>query len=199
MYTQQFIKKILVVVLGTMLMSIGLNLFIFSGQGVDPLSTFLDGVVQHIPLELGTMISIFNTIVLVTVFFVDRRHIGVGSFINGIFTGVFSNMLMAPMAPLQGMPTVVLVLLGVVIFSLGIAVYMSAMFGLGSMESTMLIFTSRTGFDATIVRTVMDVAFIIVGILLGATFGYGSILSAAFNGKLIGIFSGWISKFSQPK
>ena len=108
-------------------------------------------------------------------------------------------MLMAPMAPLQGMPTVVLVLLGVVIFSLGIAVYMSAMFGLGSMESTMLIFTSRTGFDATIVRTVMDVAFIIVGILLGATFGYGSILSAAFNGKLIGIFSGWISKFSQPK
>lgn len=191
---KQFSLKTLVVMLGTLLMAIGVNLFIISGQGVDPLSTLLDGITQHVPVTLGSMISIFNASVLVIIFFVDRRHIGLGSFINGIFTGVFSNMLMEPMQVVNGLPTIVIVLLGTLIFSLGIAVYMNAMLGLGTIEATMLILTSRTGIPATRIRTAMDVSFIVGGILLGATFGYGSIISALFNGKLIGIFTNFINK-----
>lgn len=191
---KQFSLKTLVVILGTLLMAIGVNLFIISGQGVDPLSTLLDGITQHVPVTLGSMISIFNASVLVIIFFVDRRHIGLGSFINGIFTGVFSNMLMEPMQVVNGLPTIVIVLLGTLIFSLGIAVYMNAMLGLGTIEATMLILTSRTGIPATRIRTAMDVSFIVGGILLGATFGYGSIISALFNGKLIGIFTNFINK-----
>lgn len=191
---KQFSLKTLVVILGTLLMAIGVNLFIISGQGVDPLSTLLDGITQHVPVTLGSMISIFNASVLVIIFFVDRRHIGLGSFINGIFTGVFSNMLMEPMQVVNGLPTIVIVLLGSLIFSLGIAVYMNAMLGLGTIEATMLILTSRTGIPATRIRTAMDVSFIVGGILLGATFGYGSIISALFNGKLIGIFTNFINK-----
>lgn len=191
---KQFSLKTLVVILGTLLMAIGVNLFIISGQGVDPLSTLLDGITQHVPVTLGSMISIFNASVLVIIFFVDRRHIGLGSFINGIFTGVFSNMLMEPMQVVNGLPTIVIVLLGTLIFSLGIAVYMNAMLGLGTIEAIMLILTSRTGIPATRIRTAMDVSFIVGGILLGATFGYGSIISALFNGKLIGIFTNFINK-----
>lgn len=194
MNMKQFSLKTLVVILGTLLMAIGVNLFIISGQGVDPLSTLLDGITQHVPVTLGSMISIFNASVLVIIFFVDRRHIGLGSFINGIFTGVFSNMLMEPMQVVNGLPTIVIVLLGTLIFSLGIAVYMNAMLGLGTIEATMLILTSRTGIPATRIRTAMDVSFIVGGILLGATFGYGSIISALFNGKLIGIFTNFINK-----
>lgn len=194
MNMKQFSLKTLVVMLGTLLMAIGVNLFIISGQGVDPLSTLLDGITQHVPVTLGSMISIFNASVLVIIFFVDRRHIGLGSFINGIFTGVFSNMLMEPMQVVNGLPTIVIVLLGTLIFSLGIAVYMNAMLGLGTIEATMLILTSRTGIPATRIRTAMDVSFIVGGILLGATFGYGSIISALFNGKLIGIFTNFINK-----
>src|SRR5699024_4441117 len=163
---KQFSLKTLVVILGTLLMAIGVNLFIISGQGVDPLSTLLDGITQHVPVTLGSMISIFNASVLVIIFFVDRRHIGLGSFINGIFTGVFSNMLMEPMQVVNGLPTIVIVLLGTLIFSLGIAVYMNAMLGLGTIEATMLILTSRTGIPATRIRTAMDVSFIVGGILL---------------------------------
>ena len=191
---KQFSLKTLMVILGTLLMAIGVNLFIISGQGVDPLSTLLDGITQHVPVTLGSMISIFNASVLVIIFFVDRRHIGLGSFINGIFTGVFSNMLMEPMQVVNGLPTIVIVLLGTLIFSLGIAVYMNAMLGLGTIEAIMLILTSRTGIPATRIRTAMDVSFIVGGILLGATFGYGSIISALFNGKLIGIFTNFINK-----
>ena len=194
MNMKQFSLKTLVVILGTLLMAIGVNLFIISGQGVDPLSTLLDGITQHVPVTLGSMISIFNASVLVIIFFVDRRHIGLGSFINGIFTGVFSNMLMEPMQVVNGLPTIVIVLLGTLIFSLGIAVYMNAMLGLGTIEAIMLILTSRTGIPATRIRTAMDVSFIVGGILLGATFGYGSIISALFNGKLIGIFTNFINK-----
>lgn len=176
------------------MMAIGVNLFIISGQGVDPLSTFLDGLTKHIPVTLGTMISIFNAIVLVIVFLVERRHIGIGSFINGIFTGVFSNMLMEPMQILGELPTFLIVILGTLIFSLGIAVYMNAMLGLGTIEATMIILTSRTGISATKIRTVMDITCIIGGILLGATFGYGSIISALFNGKLIGIYTNMLNK-----
>lgn len=191
---KQFSLKTLVVVLGTLMMAIGINLLIISGQGVDPLSTLLDGVTKHIRMELGTMIAIFNAIVLVLIFIIDRRHIGLGSFINGIVTGIFSNMLMDPMQALNTLPTIVLVIFGTLIFSFGIALYMNAMLGLGTIEATMLILTVRTGISATKVRTALDLSFIIVGILLGATFGYGSIVSAVFNGKLIGMFTNLINK-----
>lgn len=191
---KQFSLKTLVVILGTLMMAIGINLLIISGQGVDPLSTFLDGVTKHIPMELGTMIAIFNAIVLVIIFFIERRHIGLGSFINGIVTGIFSNMLMGAMQPLNALPTILLVLFGTLVFSFGIALYMSAMLGLGTIEATMLILTVRTGISATKIRTAMDLGFIIGGILLGATFGYGTIVSAVFNGKLIGIFTNLINK-----
>ena len=194
MNMKQFSLKTLVVILGTLMMAIGINLLIISGQGVDPLSTFLDGVTKHIPMELGTMIAIFNAIVLVIIFFIERRHIGLGSFINGIVTGIFSNMLMAAMQPLNALPTIVLVLFGTLVFSFGIALYMNAMLGLGTIEATMLILTVRTGISATKIRTAMDLGFIIGGILLGATFGYGTIVSAVFNGKLIGIFTNLINK-----
>ena len=194
MHMKQFSQKTLVVILGTLMMAIGVNLFIISGQGVDPLSTFLDGMTKHIPVSLGTMISLFNAIVLVIVFFIDRRHIGLGSFINGIFTGVFSNMLMAAMQPIGQLPTVIIVIIGTLIFSFGIALYMQAMLGLGTVEATMLILTSRTGISATKIRTAMDVFFIVGGILLGATFGYGSIVSALLNGKLIGVYSNMLNK-----
>lgn len=194
MNMKQFSLKTLVVILGTLMMAIGINLLIISGQGVDPLSTFLDGVTKHIPMELGTMIAIFNAIVLVIIFFIERRHIGLGSFINGIVTGIFSNMLMGAMQPLNALPTILLVLFGTLVFSFGIALYMSAMLGLGTIEATMLILTVRTGISATKIRTAMDLGFIIGGILLGATFGYGTIVSAVFNGKLIGIFTNLINK-----
>lgn len=194
MNIKQFSLKTLVVILGTLMMAIGINLLIISGQGVDPLSTFLDGVTKHIPMELGTMIAIFNGIALVIIFFIERRHIGLGSFINGVVTGIFSNMLMGAMQPLNTLPTIVLVIVGTLVFSFGIALYMNAMLGLGTLEATMLILTVRTGISATKIRTALDLGCIIVGILLGATFGYGSIVSAVFNGKLIGIFTNLINK-----
>ena len=88
MHMKQFSQKTLVVILGTLMMAIGVNLFIISGQGVDPLSTFLDGITKHIPVSLGTMISLFNAIVLVIVFFIDRRHIGLGM----VFLPVYSQI-----------------------------------------------------------------------------------------------------------
>lgn len=175
-------------------MAIGLNLMILSNQGVDPLSTFLAGLTNIIPMQLGTMISIFNGLLLIAIFFYDSQYIGLGSFINGIFLGIFSNLLLPSMNGLTNFPSLILTVLAVLAFPLGIAIYMNMDLGLGSTEALMYVVANKFSGNIGLIRTSLDIFFIVVGILLGAEFGYGTFIIALVNGSLIQKYSNLLKR-----
>lgn len=189
--------RLVIVFAGTALMGVGIILFILSGQGIDPLSTMLAGFVEHLPMDLGTMISVFNVSVLGLVALVDRRFIGVGSLINAIFVGVFTNLWTESLLPLTQLPDFVLVVLAILLFTLGIAVYMKGHLGFGPVEAMMNVLASYTPLDVRKSRLFLDISYIVIGILLGATYGYGTILSAFLISPLIGAFSILLNKLKE--
>lgn len=180
--------KLAIVFSGTALMGIGIILFVLSGQGVDPLSTMLAGFAEYIPIELGTIISIFNVTILAVVALIDRRYVGIGSLVNAIFVGVFMNLWMDFFSPMSQLPEFILVALAILLFTLGIAIYMSANYGLGPVEAMMNVIADYTPLDISKSRTVLDISYIVIGILLGATYGYGTILGALLISPMIGFF-----------
>lgn len=186
---KMLLLKLTVVFSGTALMGVGIILFVLSGQGIDPLSTMLAGFTEHLPIELGTLISVFNVSVLGVVALIDRRYVGVGSLINAAFVGVFMNSWMDFFAPLSQLPQFILVALAILLFTLGIAIYMSANYGLGPVEAMMNVIADYTPLDISKSRTLLDISYIVIGILLGATYGYGTILSAILISPMIGFFA----------
>jgi len=81
------VKQLFFAVIGTFIAAIGVRLIVVSELGADAISTLVLGILQHVPLKFGTVSMLFNGIILVIVFFYDRKMIGFGSIINSFGLG----------------------------------------------------------------------------------------------------------------
>ena len=84
-------KQLFFAVIGTFIAAVGIRLIVVSGLGADAISTLVLGILQHVPLKFGTVSMLFNGIILVMVFFYDRKMIGIGSIINSFGIGFYNS------------------------------------------------------------------------------------------------------------
>jgi len=176
---------------GSFIVAVGIVVFLHAQMGADPLSVFLQGIMVQTGAFLGSstfgsLSTGFGLLVLSIVFFVDRSKIGIGSIVNSIFTGLFITLLYGVgfdrLLPEVGW---LWIFLGPVIIGLGLAIYLSADLGAGSTEAIMLIFVERSRFSLKWVRIVQDGIFVALGLLLGATTGFGLVSGVLLIGPSI--------------
>lgn len=176
----------LLVFLGTFISAVGILLFIESGKGIDPLSTFLAGITNFVPLSLGTVIQIFNVSVVITMFFVKRSLVGIGSLINGAFVGIFVNITGAVIHKVSApIPWYVLMCLGPILLGFGTAVYLKGNLGSGALECLMLFISEKSKFSIKLTRSIMDLVFVGLGFAMGAVTGVATILGIFTVGPVI--------------
>ena len=82
-------KEIFMVILGSMMMGIGIDLFVYADFGLDPLSLFEAGLGRVLHLSLGSVSQILMITIIVIMFFADRERIGIGSVLNSVLVGAF--------------------------------------------------------------------------------------------------------------
>ena len=80
---------------------------------------------------------------------------------------------------------IALLVLGIVIPAIGTAFYIGADLGAGPRDTLMLIGARRTRFRIGIVRAVLELTALVVGIVLGGTFGVGTVAFALGIGPCI--------------
>ncbi len=192
------IARLTAVFLGTAITSLGIVLLLASQLGVDTISTFLLGVMQHFSIKFSLASQMFNLIILVIIFFLDRSIIGIGSFINGIFIGIFVNLFtpLITLVPLVAGTKAAFVILGPLCFSIGIGIYLSANLGAAAVECLMLYFAEITPFSLKTVRITLDALLVLTGWLLGGAVGIGTILCVFASGPLIAKTLASIERFS---
>jgi uncharacterized membrane protein YczE len=78
-----------------------------------------------------------------------------------------------------------LLVVGIWLIGPGSAFYIGADFGAGPRDTLMLVGSRRTGRRVGLVRAVLEVCALAVGILLGGTFGIGTILFALAVGPVV--------------
>jgi uncharacterized membrane protein YczE len=168
--------------------------------GLDPYTAANIGIGAVLGLSLGVYQLIINLLILAVVFFLNKQYIGVGTVINMVLTGFFIDFFTWLYGQfftitLNLFSQVILLILGVVIFTFGASFYMSAKVGNAPYDAIAPLIVDFTGAPYRIVRIGQDVFFVILAFVFGGPVGVGTVINAFFTGPLI---SFWNTSVSEP-
>jgi len=164
-------------------------LILESKLGLSPWDVLNQGISRHSPLTFGEA----NIAVGVTVLFLGWSlggRPGLGTVANAVLVGAFIQGLtsigaLTELAHDDLSARIPLLLGGVALIGPATAFYIGADFGAGPRDTLMLVGTRRTRFRLGVVRGTLEVSALVVGIVLGGTFGVGTILFAACVGPIV--------------
>lgn len=173
-----------VVLLGTLVCGLGIQLELFSGAGVDPLTMFEEGMGITTGIATGTIALGVNCVMLLLALLLNRKNIWAGTVITvfclgpsiNLFAGLMAGMGMLPPAGWLG--KLAMNVAGVFLCGAGIAIYMLPDYGVGAMEAVMIFLAEKLRLPYGPVRIAMDCTWGVAGFFLGGTLGVGTIIGA---------------------
>lgn len=173
-----------VVLLGTLVCGLGIQLELFSGAGVDPLTMFEEGLGRTTGVATGTIALGVNCVMLLLALLLNRKNIWAGTVITvfclgpsiNLFAGLMAGMGMLPPAGWLG--KLAMNVAGVFLCGAGIAIYMLPDYGVGAMEAVMIFLAEKLRLPYGPVRIAMDCTWGVAGFFLGGTLGVGTIIGA---------------------
>lgn len=188
---KNYIRRIIVLLIGMVFMSIGGSTLVVTQMGADPILVFEQGVATFFAMDLGTAILIINAVLCVVIFFIDKRKINIGTIIVTILIGPLINLVIS----LGFIPTpdafwirVLMVFIAIIVGGFGIALYIFAGIGVAPFEGFVLIIQERSRIRLAFVKIANDAVLFIIGWLLGGVIGIGSVLTVIFFGPLLDFY-----------
>ncbi len=180
-------KKVGIVCLGTFLLALGIFLILSETKGADPMSVFLQGVHLKTGWQVGTINQMLNGSILLLVFLLDRRSLGIASLLYVLSIGFFMNLLFrwVPYQSPGGILAYGVTLAGVLLIGIGSAVFLYADYGAGAVEGLMVYLNNRYGLPLKGIRMAMDASFFFIGYLLGGIVGIGTLMGVLLIGPTI--------------
>ncbi len=172
---------------GITLMAFGISLTI-KGQaiGIGPWDVLHVGLYNHLGLTIGTWAILTGVIIVLVTMIGTKRLPQLGTIINIICIGSLIDLFnwLLP-EPTSFVSQLIWFLLGVVIMSIGIGIYVSPNIGAGPRDSLMLLIVKKTGWSIKWVRTFLELTVALAGWLLGGPIGLGTILIALLLGQIV--------------
>lgn len=182
-------KRLLLCITGLMLYGLGSFFGVIAGSaGTNAWSTLSLGLAEKLQVSYGTGNIIISVIVL-GVDLLCKGKLGLGSVLNAFLVAVFSDFFINTLTffpPADNMLLgVVYTLLGQVIVSFATIVYMLPALGCGPRDTLLVIIGRR--FARLPIGTVkfgMEIFVLLLGVLLGAPFGLGTVLVLALQASI---------------
>ena len=197
-------RRVALATVGMLLAGVSLGFFKRAFFGVDPYQCLVNGLANVIPINFGTLYMLVNLAQLALVFFLDRRYIGISTFINLFLLGYMAEFSEAALANWFGSPglagRVAFLAIGIVVSCFAAALYYTADLGVSTYDAIPLhiadcrpkLFGRVLPFR--VVRILSDLVCTAVGVMLGAPAGIGTVITALFMGPLISFFRRTVSE-----
>lgn len=190
---QKLPRRILFMLCSVIVMGFGVSLFVWGAMGADPFSTINLGVSSKLGLSFGTWQAIFNGLLLILVFFLDRSMLGLGTLGNMFLVGYaadFGRIFILPhiLPPTEALPLwarVLLTLLGVAFQIVGCSFYVTSNLGMAPYDCISFIVPNRTKIPFRWWRIISDLICVGVGFACGANIGLGTLIMAFGTGPLL--------------
>ena len=168
--------------MGLLLFALAIVLILESRLGLSPWDVLNQGIAKHTPLSFGMANVAVGVVVLFLAWWLGGSP-GAGTVANAVLVGTFIQGLTAidALTSLSGQPLGVRIALlvgGILLIGPASAFYICADFGAGPRDTLMLIGARRTHVRIALVRGTLELAALIAGIVLGGTFGVGTLLFA---------------------
>ncbi|MDP8923126.1 MAG: hypothetical protein M3O34_09665, partial [Chloroflexota bacterium] len=181
-------RQVAVTTVGLFVFSLGMVLNVRANVGLSPWQALHVGMTLHAPLTLGQASQVVGGVMVVVSWLFGVRP-GAATLMNAVLVGWFMDLLLASeLIPLMR-PDVggyAMLVASLVISGLGIAWYIKGGLGAGPRDSFMLALMRLSGRGPSTIRAGIEVGAALVGFLLGAPLGFGTILFAVGLGPSVG-------------
>ncbi len=186
MLTKNWWKKIVVIVIGSMIAAYGITLALYAGFGGATLAVLWQGLSEtfHMSIGMASFMVALGMILFVVIY--DRSQIHIGTVLYQIVysacVDLFAN---CHIYSRYVWFNFLIMLLGVILFAVGTGLYASASLGKGSYEAVTFALAEKNNWQVKIVRMILDIVMVVVGVLLGGKFGICTIVTVIISGPVI--------------
>ncbi|MBZ0058441.1 MULTISPECIES: YitT family protein [Enterobacteriaceae] len=185
------LRRLLQLYVGLSLYGLSTAMFVRADLGADPWNVFHLGVAKLLAMDIGTVMILTGALVLL-VWIPLRQRPGLGTISNVIVIGLAADAALAVIPAIDSlMARSLLLASAVIVNALATGMYIGAGFGAGPRDGLMTGINARTGWSVRSVRTAIEITVLLIGCVLGGTFGVGTILYALSIGPLIQICLPW--------
>ena len=182
----EWTKKIIIIVIGSIIAAYGITLALYAGFGGATLAVLWQGISRTFHISIGMASLIVAIIMIVFSFFYDRSQIHIGTIIYqlvySLCVDLFAN---AHVYSTHLWVNALIMLLGVMLFAVGTGVYAAASLGRGSYEALTFSLAEKNGWQVKTVRMILDLVMVVAGVLLGGKFGVCMIVTILISGPMI--------------
>lgn len=182
----EWTKKIIIIVIGSIIAAYGITLALYAGFGGATLAVLWQGISGTFHISIGMASLIVAIIMIVFAFFYDRSQIHIGTILYQIVyslcVDLFAN---AHVYSTHLWVNALIMLLGVMLFAVGTGFYAAASLGRGSYEALTFSLAEKNGWQVKVVRMILDIVMVIAGVLLGGKFGICTIVTIIISGPVI--------------
>lgn len=194
--TRQLPRRLTQLYVGLVAYAVSMALLIRSDLGNMPWDVLNQGLSRRVGGSIGFWVIVGGGIVLL--FWIPlRQWPGLGTVSNIVVIGVFVDVaLSVTPTPHAMVLRGAYVAAGIVVNAIATGLYVGARMGPGPRDGLMTGLVRRTGRSVRLVRTSIEVVVVIAGILLGGTFGVGTLLYAVAIGPLVQVF---LPRFTVPE
>lgn len=187
MHKKNIIWRLIFLILGLYLCSLGLTFFYFNGLGLDAWNVLHEGISNITGLKFGYAFIVVSFAMLGIALLMGEK-LGIGTIANAYLMGNFlqfnidSGILNTPKSPYVG---ILFIIIGMIITGFGYYFYMGVGLGSGPRDSFIMAVSRRTNIKIGYLKSITEVVAIIIGIFLGGRFGLGTVIIAIFTGIII--------------
>jgi uncharacterized membrane protein YczE len=176
---------------GLVLYGVSLALMVRGNVGLAPWDVLHSGLIRHLPMTLGQAVVLMSFVVLL-LWIPLREQPGIGTIANALLVGFSADATLAVLDQPSGLVArIALMLGGVLLCGLASGLYIGAQLGRGPRDGLMTGLARRTGLSIRLVRTLLEIAVVLVGLSLGGVLGAGTVVYALAIGPLTQLFLPW--------
>ncbi len=192
--------RILMVFVGMTLTGICVGIFQFLVLGLDPFTSFVTAFVNIFGVRFSITYMAVICVMLVIVFLLQKKYIGITTFLNLFLIGIMADITRAIMEYLITSPSmtfrIILMIINVVALSFAASLYFTANLGVSAYDAIALM--AANDYKITqfrFCRIATDLICVATGFTFGADIGVGTIITAFCMGPIIQFFN---ENFSEP-
>ncbi len=177
-------RRLTQLMVGLVLYGASLAMMVRADLGLAPWDVLHSGLIRHVPLSLGQAVVVMSFVVLLL--WIPLREVpGIATIANALVVGFAADATLALLDRPEALwAEVALMVGGVALCGIATALYIGAQLGRGPRDGLMTGLHRRTGASIRLVRTGLEVAVVLIGLVLGGALGVGTVLFALTIGPI---------------
>lgn len=201
--TPDFMRRLVVMLIGVFLMGFFLSFLIKVDLGTDPCTFMNLTISRKLGILFGTWQLALNAVLFVIVILFGKKCIGFGTIANMVFIGYIADFFgwlwdkTIPERYFTEFPSrAVIFALALLLFIISVSFYINADMGVSPYDAMPQIISDRvlTKVPYYIIRIGYDFLVIVIGVMFGGTPNIGIILMALFLGPIISVVGKFLGK-----